>query len=71
MALFILDRKPVEERILLFRDRDEIGEQEKKETSECDRLVNVGPWLKIRSGIWESDSEKGYDGVSRDQRDDP
>lgn len=70
MALFILHRKPVEERILLFRDRDKIHDQEKEKTSQCGRLVDIGPWLKVRRGVRESDGEERYDGVSRDQRDD-
>ena len=70
-AFFILHRKPVEEGILLFGDWNKICDQEKETASQCDRLVDIGPWLKVCRGVRESDTEKRNDGVSRDQGDDP
>ena len=70
VTFFILHRKPVEEGILLFGDWNKICDQEKETTSQCDRLVDIGPWLKVRRGVRESDTEKRNEGVSRDQCDD-
>ena len=43
VALSILHRKPVEERILLFRDWDKVHDQEKEKTSQRDGLVCICP----------------------------
>ena len=43
VALSILQRKPVEERILLFRDWDKVHDQEKEKTSQRDGLVYICP----------------------------